>query len=1288
MYFLSRLFSRQSLKFLLLMACILVVAAGIWYLGPFSGFGTTRPLASVSARILCIVVLLIWVARLNWRIPFFIPLALTASVIVWIMGPWLLAGKSYPLARSSVRLAIILIIWLIALIYASWLFVLAVVANPALLNRFRLRAAHRDDVKTEHEAIARKIRYAVGMTNKARTQWRRWWATILPGVMPETVPWYVMLGSEGVGKTSLIVTSGQDFPLPEQLSRIGRENTPTQDCECWFGNDALFVDTAGKYLSDDETAKQEWMALLKALHKYRIRDGINGAIVAVSAEEIMQGDSKGILSLATRIRSRLDELRQTLGIHFPVYVVITRMDRLRGFEPWFRSMTNEAREQVWGVTFPWGEMVHTDTSALHGRIITELDALQQRLASFIHPRQQEEYSLPDRKSMYALPLDFKLLCTGVSEFLQQAFFSSRYDETQFCASFRGIYFSSACQTADAELVNHNSVVSRWKNYFSPRSAGAAACSIEQTELAETPHARLVWGKHYFLRHLFADVIVKDAGLVSRNFREEARFRLHRLMGHCALIVLAVVLINGFIDSYSNNSRYLNVVSSSTRFLEAQVATLKKLPSDTLLPKLLSMARQLPDFGDLDPQQPPLDYRYGLYVGEAINAHSGRVYQYMLRTFLLPAVQNQATATLNSALQSEDSDRIYEALKVYLGVYGQGRAGSDWLMQSITQQWDDADKLTAWGDSDVFVSHLQSLFAHREWLAEGAKTNDALVRQARSLLGQHSLNVRLYQRIKADPLSQSLEAMTLNRMTGDSSEQILTVNDESLARDGIPGFFTKAGYQTLVKKKFLYRVTQLQHEDEWVMGTRADAAVNVLATRNGVLSLYLHEYAGYWARFLDSIQLMSLGSGSDESVSPLTSEIYVLRILASTDSPLNQLAKEVVEQTTLAARDKSLPDILEPAMITNNRLTSQAKKLNDSADYAVEKLTQREVDDHFRALREFVNGQASSTPNLPGALTPVSGSQLNQMTSMLSELYTLFVVTNNSISNGDTPVMPDTEVRMSILAQTWPNPFQSIIRPFLTSASEKVENQALASNTKNIDDNLGQVCRDTLENRYPFAKESTEVNPQDFERFFARDGLVDSWFKQNLASKVDTSQAVWHYKGTSEEGNLAFFQQVAQIRNAFFRQSSGNNLAMTPSLSVANMDPAIVQLNMAIAGSQFRYLHGPVVPWLFHWPASEGASDVNVDVKPAAKKGQSSLSFTGPWALFHWMDTAVQQHISDDGTLLLSFEIDNRRVDFTLSGMVVENQSFSELLQNFRCPETLKNKRYLPHFNTNQEVIIK
>ncbi|WP_330982216.1 MULTISPECIES: type VI secretion system membrane subunit TssM [Enterobacterales] len=1270
MSYLSRLFSTRSLKFLLLLACAAVIAAAIWYLGPFSGFGNAHPLESVSARCLCIAVALLWLARLWWRIPFFLPLALTVSVIIWVAGPWVLAGKSYPLASSSRRLVVIAVLWLVVLIYAIWLLVVTLIHNPALLNRLKGLSQPTEKQADKHVAITRQIRHAVALTSRVRTHWKRWWTLLLPGVLPDTVPWYVLLGDEGAGKTALITTSGQDFPLPEQLSRIAQENAPTVNCECWFGNDALFLDTAGKYISDDAAATDEWQHLLKTLHKYRAQDGINGAIIAIPVADFLQRSKESKLTLATRLRARLDELRQQLGVHFPVYVIVTKVDQLSGFEPWFRGMTREAHDQVWGVTFPWGEMVHTSTSGLQQKIVSELDALQQRLANTLHPRQQEEYSLSDRKAMYTFPLDFQLLCREVADFLQQAFFSSRYDETQFCASFRGIYFSSSCQMADTRLHNHKTVVSRWRHYFTRDQQETPAFSAQLSAQDDPLPQGMAWGKHYFLKQLFADVIVKDAPLATHNFREETRYRLQRLFSHTALLLLAVILINGLVVSFNNNAEFLDAVSGKTRQLETAVAGLRQFPDNTVLPGLLAMSRRLPDVENLNLFEPTIDYRYGLYTGQAVATHANGLYRFMLQRFLLPSLQNQATASLSAALQAKDNDALYNALKIYLGIYGQAKAPQSWLTEAITQQWEAQDKLTAYGDESVFQQHLMALFAQPEWLHYSQKADAELITQARAALGQHTLNARLYQRVKSEALTQAAEPMTLDKMTGDTSTQIFTLDDEDLAQNGIPGFFTRAGYQMLIKKKFLYLITQLQREDEWVMGTREDVSANPLTVREGVLRLYLQEYSSWWTRLLDSIQLIPLDMAAADSHSPLAGDIYVLRILASPDSPLVNIARVAVEQTTLAQKDKTQPELLDVGnnRFTNNRVINQVKKLDEATDYLVKKLTRSEVDERFRALREFVNGQGNPL-SMEGGMAGLPGSQLNKLSSTLSELYTLFVVTSNSLSNGDTPVMPDTSKRIGIQAQTWPTPFRTIIEPFLNGASNKVEAKVLTSNSKNIDDNLGEVCRATLVNRYPFRHAVQEVNPHDFEQFFARDGLVDSWFRQNLADKVDTSQPVWRYKGSQEEGNLAFFQQVARIRNAFFASDSGKKMSFSPTLSITYMDPAIVQLNMNMAGNPFHYIHGPVVPWLFNWPGNNGSTNIDINALPSLPGSPSLVALNSPWALFRWMDTATKQQVGDDGNIILTFSIDKRRMDVTLGGMVSENATLAELLNHFECPQS-------------------
>jgi type VI secretion system protein ImpL len=48
----------------------------------------------------------------------------------------------------------------------------------------------------------------------------------------------------------------------------------------------------------------------------------------------------------------LHELRERLGVRFPVYVLFTKADLLAGFTEVFEGLPKEERDQVWGFTLP------------------------------------------------------------------------------------------------------------------------------------------------------------------------------------------------------------------------------------------------------------------------------------------------------------------------------------------------------------------------------------------------------------------------------------------------------------------------------------------------------------------------------------------------------------------------------------------------------------------------------------------------------------------------------------------------------------------------------------------------------------------------------------------------------------------------------------------------------------------------------------------------------------------------------------------------------------------------
>ena len=105
------------------------------------------------------------------------------------------------------------------------------------------------------------------------------------------LPWYLLIGPPGSGKTTALINSGLKFPLlrgasPAAIAGVGG----TRYCDWWFTEQAVLIDTAGRYTTQDSDAaldKESWFAFLALLKKNRPRQPVNGVIVAISLEDLM-----------------------------------------------------------------------------------------------------------------------------------------------------------------------------------------------------------------------------------------------------------------------------------------------------------------------------------------------------------------------------------------------------------------------------------------------------------------------------------------------------------------------------------------------------------------------------------------------------------------------------------------------------------------------------------------------------------------------------------------------------------------------------------------------------------------------------------------------------------------------------------------------------------------------------------------------------------------------------------------------------------------------------------------
>src|SRR6266699_4513200 len=397
------------------------------------------------------------------------------AAVVYFAGPFIAIGNWHPLESTIVRSIIILLL-------------IAGAAAVVGFSFFRRRKAGKqiaDGIsgaeQTVNDEPVLKERMKDALTTLKAASGNK------SGYLYD-LPWYVIIGPPGAGKTTALVNSGLKFPLsrgatPSAVAGVGG----TRYCDWWFTEDAVLIDTAGRYTTQDSDAKADkasWFAFLDLLKKNRPRQPINGVLVAISLEDLMTLAPADIAAHANAIRARLLELHERLKVDFPVYALFTKGDLVAGFTEYFASQSDQGRRQVWGATFQTDDK----TRNLVGDIPKEFDDLIERLNGDLTDRLQEEPTPSNRVLLYGFPTQMAALKRPIFDFLNQIFEPTRYHAN---ATLRGFYFTSGTQ--------HGTPIDRL--------IGALAKSFGAEQIGAQAYSGL--GKSFFLTDLILKVIIGE-----------------------------------------------------------------------------------------------------------------------------------------------------------------------------------------------------------------------------------------------------------------------------------------------------------------------------------------------------------------------------------------------------------------------------------------------------------------------------------------------------------------------------------------------------------------------------------------------------------------------------------------------------------------------------------------------------------------------------------------------------------------------------------------------------------
>src|SRR5262249_18111637 len=127
------------------------------------------------------------------------------------------------------------------------------------------------------------------------------------------LPWYMIIGPPGAGKSTALKASGLQFPYLSSTGGGVRGVGGTRNCEWWLTNEGVLLDAAGRYATEDDD-RDEWLAFLDMLRQNRPRRPINGVLVAVSVADLGSAHEEEVSALARRLRERVDEVMARLGM--------------------------------------------------------------------------------------------------------------------------------------------------------------------------------------------------------------------------------------------------------------------------------------------------------------------------------------------------------------------------------------------------------------------------------------------------------------------------------------------------------------------------------------------------------------------------------------------------------------------------------------------------------------------------------------------------------------------------------------------------------------------------------------------------------------------------------------------------------------------------------------------------------------------------------------------------------------------------------------------------------------
>ncbi|KIG13332.1 IcmF-related protein [Enhygromyxa salina] len=1092
-------------------------------------------------------------------------------------------------------------------------------------------AGARPDMQADINAMSSEFNKAVGALKGSRLGKEALYA----------LPWYVIIGPPGVGKSTALRNSGLQFPyLSEKGGGAVKGIGGTRNCDWWMTNQAVIVDTAGRYTTED-TDRDEWIAFLDLLKDTRPKRPINGILLAVSVADLALAAEGEINTMATKIRARIDEVTKHLEMSVPVYVLFTKCDLLPGFVEMYSEMGKSERKSIWGFTLPvTGAYAGVDPT---GTFCDQFDRLADRTEQRSLRRMGDDRRVESRGKIYEFPQHFELLRDNLASFIGLVFTGNVYAETPM---LRGCYFTSGTQ--EGRPIDR--LMGSMAQAFGMQSALAGQPQVE--------------ARSYFLGNLFNKVIFADRELARRSTKHVRKAAIIKWAGAGGIFATAVGFCVLPVRSMKANQQVLATVSGAVDKVGDEEADAgAPIPNVDRLYPLYEAQAELYGY---EHDSRPFKLRWGMYQANELQEPTRSLFGRSVREELIvPIMKDKQLELTNFAARypgdedeppADESGKAHDMLRAYLLLANdfseykpdllpeqlglERNRENTWLGHQIALWW--AEGMLVDTESETFrkMETVASTYVTvlREQNELELEIDEAMVESVRKVL-------RRSDRTETWLAELIAEASNVDGVK-DITLATLKLGTNVYKNDGVKvrGAFTRFGWEKYCR----IELAKDQGEfvgSEWVLGlTDKEAKERRMTDRLRLRSRYMDQYIKEWDQFVAKIYV--------DASSDLVGSLKMFQDLARGGTPLRVLLNHVAWHTDLKEEEREAgtvpwyhPDQLPKDVRAKVEATTPE---GTKAFYA-----NKDVKDYFAPFVGF--GVDVSTPaEGPDGPPAVAGAlQIDVYAEQLTAVRDALQAAVDDRAELDALAKKLRTTTQAVKGQIseqqepWRNRYDRILRPPFDAVRGVVEGGQAAGTGASWCAAVYLPFDGEVAGKYPFNPKGYDLPIGEFAKWFAPDqGPIWEFYNASLASRIQKSGNAF----TMVDGGAAmttsyntqvppFLTQVGDIGAVMFPPGSA-----TPKFEFEiqiDGTPGVSEISLEVDGQKVTYRNGPQSWKPMTWPGTEGAPGASIKAKGLGKTGD--VLRKGDWGFWHLLEEATVSGAAGQQVYSIKWDLSDQQV---------------------------------------------